>query len=202
MLDHHVRPWIDPIVNAIGKKLAARGFTANTLTLIGFIFGVVAMGFIMMQHYYGGLLFFILNRLCDGLDGAVARHMALTDFGGFLDIVCDFIIYAGIVFAFGVANPDKLLYASFLIFSFIGPMSSFLAYAIVAAKQKIETVRRGHKSFYYLGGLCEGLETIIALVLMCLFPHYFAVICVVFGVLCWMTTAGRVYCAWDDFHRR
>lgn len=202
MLDHHVRPWIDPLVNWIGKKLAACGLTANTLTIIGFMFGVIAMFCIMLQLYYAGLLFFILNRICDGLDGAVARHIALTDFGGFLDIVCDFIIYAGIVFAFGVANPDKSLYAAFLIFSFIGPMASFLAYAIVAAKQKIETTRRGHKSFYYLGGICEGVETIVALVSMCLFTNYFAVICMIFGGLCWLTTAGRVYCAWSDFHRR
>jgi len=34
----------------------------------------------------------------------------LTDFGGFLDIFCDFIIYFGIVFAFGMGNPTQLFF--------------------------------------------------------------------------------------------
>ena len=121
----------------------------------------------------------------------------LTDFGGFLDIVCDFIIYAGIVFAFGIAY-DNPLYAAFLIFSFIGPMVSFLAYAIIAAKRQINTTRCGKKSFYYLGGLCEGTETALVLIIFCFFPQYFGPICIVYGILCWLTTIGRTYRAWID----
>jgi len=113
--------------------------------------------------------------------------------------VCDFIIYSGIVFAFGIANPDHLIYANFLIFSFIGPITSFLAYAIIASKRQINTQKRGKKSFYYLGGICEGTETAVVLVLFCLIPKHFNIICLVFGILCWLTTLGRVYRAWNDF---
>ena len=140
----------------------------------------------------------MLNRLCDGLDGAVARRRGLTDLGGFLDIVLDFLIYAVVPFAFALADPAaNALAAAFLIFSFIGTGSSFLAYAIMAAKRGISTELRGRKSLYYLGGLTEGTETIAAFVLACLWPAWFPWIAVVFGLLCWLTTATRIAVAWQ-----
>jgi len=51
------------------------------------------------------------NRLADGLDGAIARHTQLSDFGDFLDIVADFTIYSGIVFAFSISQSHYLWYA-------------------------------------------------------------------------------------------
>ena len=199
MLDRFIRPLIDPPLNAIGRRLAHKGITANQLTLAGFVFGIAAMGAISLKHYQVGAVFIIINRLFDGLDGAVARQTALSDFGGFLDIVCDFIIYAGVVFAFSYAENHHQFYASFLIFSFIGPVSSFLAYAILAAKRQVTTQDRGVKSFYHLGGICEGTETALVLVLLCLVPSCFNVACLVYGSLCWLTTLGRVHQAWKDF---
>lgn len=199
MLDPYIRPLIDPPLNFIGKRIALYGFSANSMTVSGFVLGLVAMALISMELYKTAIFFIILNRICDGLDGAIARHTRLSDFGGFLDIVCDFIIYSGIVFAFGVAKADNLFYAAFLIFSFIGPISSFLAYAVIAAKKHIISTTRGKKSFYHLGGICEGTETAAVLVLMCMIPAYFNEICFIYGILCWLTTIGRIYRAWYDF---
>ena len=199
MLDPYIRSMIDPPLNSIGKRLVALRISANMITVMGFILGLVAIAMILIQHYSLAALFISFNRLLDGLDGAVARHGHLTDFGGFLDIVCDFIIYSGIVFAFGVVSKENLFYALFLLFSFIGPITSFLAYAIIASKRKITSEKRGKKSFYYLGGICEGTETAAVLILFCLIPHHFNTICLVFGILCWMTTIGRIYNTWIDF---
>jgi len=199
MLDPYVRPLIDPPLNYLGKRIASYGISANAITLGGFACGLVAMILISMKLYYTALVFIGLNRLLDGIDGAVARCTSLSDFGGFLDIVCDFIIYSGIVFAFGVADQANLFCASFLIFSFIGPISSFLAYAIIAAKKQITTTSQGKKSFYYLGGICEGTETTILLSLLCIMPNHFNISCIIYGLLCWMTTIGRIYNAWVDF---
>ena len=101
---------------------------------------------------------FLLNRVADGLDGAVARASMTTDFGGYLDIVCDFVFYSAIPFAFAVALPENAFASAFLIFSFIGTASSFLAFAILAEKHNISTEIRGKKAFYYLGGLTEGVK--------------------------------------------
>ncbi|MCB1835193.1 MAG: CDP-alcohol phosphatidyltransferase family protein, partial [Geminicoccaceae bacterium] len=76
----------------------------------------------------------------------------VTDLGGFLDITLDFIFYSGFVFAFAVHDPQANgLAAAFLVFSFIGTGSSFLAFAIMAARRGLATERRGKKSLYYLG---------------------------------------------------
>jgi phosphatidylglycerophosphate synthase len=168
------------------------------VTVLGFAMGLSAVPAIALEAYPAALLLILLNRLADGLDGAMARRTRKTDRGGFLDITLDFIFYASIPFAFALADPlHNALAAAFLIFSFVGTGCSFLAYAIMAAKRGISTDLRGQKSLYYLGGLTEGTETIVAFVLACLWPAYFPLIAWLFGGLCWLTTATRVAVAWQ-----
>jgi phosphatidylglycerophosphate synthase len=198
VLDARLRRLIDPPLDRLAAPLAARGISANAVTVAGFLIGLGAAGAIAGRAYLLGLGLLLLNRLLDGLDGAVARCRGLTDLGGFLDILLDFLIYSAVPFAFALANPAaNALAAAFLIFSFIGTGSSFLAFAIMAAKRGLATDLRGRKSLYYLGGLTEGTETILALVLACLWPSLFPWIALVFGLLCWLTTATRVAVAWQ-----
>ena len=128
----------------------------------------------------------------------MARQSRLTDLGGFLDIVLDFIVYAGMVFAFAVADPARnALAAAFLLFAFMGTGSSFLAFAIMAAKRGLVDDLRGRKSLYYLGGLAEGTETILFMVARLPFPAIFPLLAWMFGGLCWLTTATRITAAWQ-----
>jgi phosphatidylglycerophosphate synthase len=154
---------------------------------------------IIQQEYTLAACLLLFNRIFDGLDGAVARAAQASDFGGFLDITSDFLIYAGVVIAFGISNPDNLVYALFLVFSFVGPITTFLAYATIAAKRSLTTEDRGKKSFYHMGGICEGTETTFVLLLVCLVPEFFPMTCLIYGVLCWITTIERAYRAWADF---
>ena len=199
MLDPYVRRLIDPPLKRVGEHFIRFGMTANSVTILGFFMGLLAMLMISLKRYEYAVIFLLLNRFLDGIDGAIARQSRLSDFGGFLDIVCDFIIYSGIVFSFSIANRENAFLAAFLIFSFIGPITSFLAYATIAAKRQKHCYQRGIKSFYYLGGICEGTETAILLILMCVIPELFPELCLIYGILCWMTTIGRVYQAWSDF---
>jgi phosphatidylglycerophosphate synthase len=193
VLDARLRRLIDPPLDRLGAPLAARGVSANAVTVTGFALGLGAAAAIASRAWLLGLALLLLNRLCDGLDGAIARRRGLTDFGGFLDIVLDFLIYAAVPFAFALADPAaNALAAAFLIFSFVGTGASFLAYAVMAAKRGVATELRGRKSLYYLGGLTEGTETIAAFVLACLWPALFPWIALVFGLLCWLTTATRI----------
>ncbi|MDX6751522.1 CDP-alcohol phosphatidyltransferase family protein [Geminicoccaceae bacterium 1502E] len=197
MLDARMRRLIDPPLARMADLLAATALTANAVTLAGFGLGLLAMAAIAGGFYLTGLGLLLANRLADGLDGALARRRAVTDLGGFLDIVLDFIVYSGVVVAFALADPPRnALAACFLVFSFTGTGSSFLAFAVMAARRGIETEARGRKSLYYLGGLTEGTETIALFVLCCLFPAAFPVLALVFGALCWLTTLARVLTAW------
>jgi phosphatidylglycerophosphate synthase len=198
MLDARLRRLIDPPLAALSAPLARHGVAANAVTIVGFAIGLCALGAIAWQAYGLGLGLLLANRLFDGLDGALARQRGLSDLGGFLDIVLDFIIYAGVPFAFALADPAaNALPAAFLILSFVGTGSSFLAFAIMAAKRGIASELRGRKSLYYLGGLTEGTETILAFVLACLLPAWFPLIAWGFGALCWLTTATRIAVAWQ-----
>ncbi|MCO4786132.1 MAG: CDP-alcohol phosphatidyltransferase family protein [Marinomonas atlantica] len=198
MFDKYFIPVIKWPLNAAAKPLLAKGVTANQITVIGFVvsmLGVVAL----TQALYGvALIAILINRIFDGLDGAVARlNGSASDAGGYLDIVLDFIFYSAIVFGFAVANPEHhALAAAFLIFSFMGTGSSFLAFSVMAAKRGIEQLDYGKKSLYFLGGITEGAETIGCFVLMCLWPDEFAIIAVVFGLLCWVTTGTRIWAAY------
>lgn len=192
MFDAALRRVIDPPLNAAGRRLAAGGVSANAVTVIGFGIGLGAIPALALQRYDIALALILLNRLSDGLDGAVARTAGPSDLGGYLDIVLDFIFYSAVVFGVALGRPDEAVFAAFLIFSFIGTGASFLAYAIIAAKRGVTTEARGRKSIFYLGGLTEGAETIGCFVAICLFPAWFPWIAAIFGAMCWLTTASRI----------
>ena len=199
LLDGHIRRLIDPALDRAGAALAAVGVSANAVTVAGFLLGAGAWTALAVKSYWIALALILLSRVLDGLDGAVARRRGPTDLGGYLDITLDFVFYSGVPFFFAVGRPDDALPAAFLVFSFVGTGSSFLAFAAVAAKRGIVTEARGRKAIYYLGGLTEATETIALFVLICLLPDYFAIYAWVFGALCWVTTAIRVYAAVEAF---
>ena len=191
MFDSRLRPLIDPTLNRLGAALARRGVSANQLTVAGAVVGALAGVAIALDHPMAGLALILVNRLLDGLDGAVARASQPTDFGGYLDIVCDYVFYLAVPVGFGFAASQNLPYALVLGATFTLTAVSFLAYATLAAKRGVETTAHGAKSFFYSTGLAEGAETILAFVLMCLAPSWFPLIATGFAVLCVLTVIQR-----------
>jgi phosphatidylglycerophosphate synthase len=199
VLDAFARRLIDKPLAAAARPLAAAGIGANAITLVGFAFGIGAAAAIACQLYLLGLGLLLANRMADGLDGAVARVKGATDFGGFLDILLDFLVYNALVVGFALAAPVNVVPALFLLLSFVGTGASFLAYATLAAKRGLTHERQGRKSFYYLGGLAEGSETLLFFALACLLPQHFPLLAWIFAALCLLTTLGRSAQAWRDF---
>lgn len=206
MIDQQLRRIFDPYLLKIISIFDKTNIRPNHLTLIGLCFGVACFYALFVQAYAVALALLMINRLFDGLDGVLARHQdaqgkkGTTDFGGYLDIVSDFLFYNGFVLFFAMGQPALLLPAAVLMFSFVGTGTSFLAFAIFEAKRgadkdvtkKPDTSGKWRKSFYYIGGWTEGAETILCFAVMCLFPAYFAVCAYVFSALCWVTTAMRL----------
>ncbi|MEE1673082.1 CDP-alcohol phosphatidyltransferase family protein [Agarivorans aestuarii] len=200
MLDRYAIKVIKAPLDYSAKQLDNAGLSANQVTLIGFFIGLSAIPFLAFQQYHVALALILLNRTFDGLDGALARRQGCSDFGGYLDIVCDFIFYSGIVLGFALASPEQnAVAANVLIWTFMGTGSSFLTFAIMAAKRNIDNTVYPHKSLYYLGGLTEGTETIATFVLFCLFPQHFAMLALIFAALCSVTTVTRILAAKATF---
>ena len=200
MLDRFALRWLTPVLTPVARQLVRRGITADQITLAGFAIGCLAAALIAQRAYLAGLALLLLSRLCDGLDGAVARQTRCTDRGGFLDITLDFVFYAAIVLAFAVAEPAaNALPAAVLLAGFMGTGSSFLAFAVIAAKRQLASTVYPAKSFYFLGGLTEGTETLLFLTMMCLWPAQFALLAWVFASLCAVTTATRLWWGWKAF---
>ncbi len=182
-----------------GHALAARGVDADTLTWLGFGAGVLGAVAIAAEVYLLGLVLILINRIADGLDGAVAHATRPTDFGGYLDIVLDFVAYSAIAAGFAVSTPEHAIAGVVLMVSFMGTASAFLAFAVIAAKRGLSTETRGRKSFFYVGGIAEGSETIAFFAIVCLWPEVFTLAAWIFIVMCWITVAQRVYQAKEVF---
>lgn len=199
MFDARLRPLIDPPLNAVGRGLARLGVGANAVTLSGIVIAL-ATGLALAQGcFWLGLGLIVLNRLLDGLDGAVARATRLSDFGGYLDIVGDFVFYTAVPLGFGLADPAVQPAAMVLLAMFTLTGISFLAFATLAAKRLLETAAHGRKSFFYNTGLAEGAETIAVFVAMALWPQHFAAIAYGYAALCVLTVIQRSLVAWAEF---
>ncbi|MFK8016859.1 MAG: CDP-alcohol phosphatidyltransferase family protein [Gammaproteobacteria bacterium] len=192
MLDTRVRPWLNPMLNGLGKRLAALGISANALTALGLLVGLCAAAAITLAQFKLAFALIVINRLLDGLDGAVARASAITDRGGYFDIVADYVFYAAVPLAFGMVDPiNNALPAATLLGSFCLTASSFMAFAAIAARRGLETEAHGKKSFFYSTGLVEGTETVVFFLLMAALPQWFAELAWVFSALCALTVVQR-----------
>ena len=192
MIDTKLNKFLEPTLNEIAKLLIKFGFKANFVTFAGFFFGLCCFYFIINSLFLLAIIFLFLNRLFDGLDGAIARLNGETDIGAFYDIILDFIFYSLFPIAFIFLDLNYSYSICFLLLSFVATQTTFLASAWIIEKNKI-SISDGHKkSFFYSGGITEGFETIICFTLMLLFHELIDYIAYTFGVLCWITFFYRV----------
>ncbi len=196
MFDRHLQKFTQKPLAFLGGMLLKK-ISANQVTLIGFVFGILMCICISLQLFSFALFFLILNRVCDGLDGVMARMTTPTHLGSYLDIVFDFIIYSGFVLVFGLFDTSNLLISSILLFSYICTGTTFLTQAII--QPKIDKFQNNEnfddeisKGFLYTAGLIEGTETIVFMIICLLFPNLFILIGFIFSVLCLLTALSRI----------
>ncbi len=200
MFDGMIRRQIDPLLDAVSRRLADAGVTANAVTLTGCALGLAAGLSIALHFFLTAAFLTVLSRLCDGLDGGVAKIRGKTDFGGFLDIVLDFVFYGAIPVGFALADPaQNALSAAVLLFVFYINGASFLAYAVMAEKRKLQSTVRGEKSLFYTTGFVEATETIAVFIIACFRPDWFPVLAWVFAAACGYTAVARMFQAKREF---
>ncbi len=193
MFDGVLRTAINPVIDRLASQCIKAGATADGMTLAGFGLALIAAIAIMFGWLWTGLAFILLSRLCDALDGAIAKQTWPSDFGGYLDIVLDFAFYGLIPLAFAILNPaQNAVAAGVLLLSFYINGASFLAFSIIAEKRKLTTEARGKKSFFFTTGLAEAGETLAVFSAFCLLPNWFAPLAYVFAAICFWTAFARI----------
>lgn len=203
MLDGAVRKLLDPLLIVVGRRVAAAGVSANAVTIAGCLIGLAAAFAIWQHAFLVGLALLLVSRFMDGIDGFVAKETQVTDFGGYLDIVLDFVFYGAIPLGFILADPvTNGVAGSVLILSFYVNGTTFLAYAIMAERHNMVSTVRGEKSVYFTTGLAEGTETIVVLSAFCVFPQHFTVIAYIFAAICFYTALSRIVLAGRVFAKR
>jgi phosphatidylserine synthase len=73
MFDRIALEVTKPLVDATARQIAKRRISADQVTLACFVLGMTSALLIMLGHFQLALLPLLLGRICDGLDGAVAR---------------------------------------------------------------------------------------------------------------------------------
>lgn len=107
MLDSLLRPAKDRALAPLARALAGT-VRPNTISAIAFLLGIAAAVAVVSTHVAAALSLWILNRIFDGVDGAVARiGHTQSDFGGYLDMMFDVLVYSALALSFAAA-PDAL----------------------------------------------------------------------------------------------
>jgi len=191
MLDSRLRAMLGPALDTAGRRLAAAGVAPAALTAAGWAAGAGACAATALRAWPAALGLWLANRLLDGLDGPVARAGTPTDAGGFLDIVADFSVYAGIILGLAIAVPGARLACVALLTAYYISGTAFLALSSLAERRR---QRLGdERSLRFVGGLAEGTETIAVYILLFLLPQHATAIVWAFTAAVAVTAVQRVH---------
>ena len=195
MLDLRMRAMLGPGLAAAGGRLAAAGISPAALTTAGWAAGAGACAATALRAWPVALGLWLASRLADGLDGPTARAAGGgTAAGGFLDIVADFSVYAGIILGLAFAVPGTRLACVALLTAYYLSGTAFLALSSLAERRRLDS--GDERSLRFSGGLAEGTETIAVYVLLFLLPRHATVIVWAFTAAVGVTAAQRVIAGW------
>jgi phosphatidylglycerophosphate synthase len=195
MIDHVVRPLLERLHRPMAAALAGR-VHPHAVSLFGFALGLGAAGALLDARYSLALLLWVLNRGADGLDGTLARTSARqSDFGGYLDIMLDFIIYSAIPISLVFGLPDDRAARSFLplallLASFYVNSASWMYPAALIEKRG--RTSEPSTSVVMPSGLIEASETMLFYCLLILLPSLAPELMLLMALLVAVTAAQRL----------
>lgn len=198
MFDHQMRQVKDAVFAPIGRQFGR--FPPPALTGAGLLFGLATAVLLSYQLYLWALLAWLLNRSFDALDGVVARQQkSQSDFGGYLDIVADFLVYALVPLGLVLGRPSEAGYLllALLLTSFYVNAASWIYLAAILEKQSAGAEARGETTAITMpAGLIGGTETILFYLLFILFPAWYLWLFALLALLVGLTILQRLLWAW------
>jgi phosphatidylserine synthase len=211
MFDSKLRGLKDLVLEPLAGLLQKSRITPMKLTFAGFLAGILAAAAAVMQWWITALVLWLVNRIFDGLDGALARRSGLSsDAGGYLDLLADFVVYAllplGIasgVFQSADAFPQLLFQSviwpatAFLLGACYINSASWMYLSALLEKRRIRRTDEGEPApetaIIMPKGIIEGSETILFYSLFLLLPGYATLLFMLFSFLVTLTALLRAY---------
>ena len=188
------------------RKIIVSKISANQLTIVGLVIGLVSSAFIYLSSFYTeqmitfiilSLIFTIISFFIDTLDGSVARYEGPTIFGGILDIFCDRLVEVSIIIAIVATDPSNLVWPGlFTLSAIVLCISMFL---IVGGIIKREEQNQDSKVIVYQSGLMERSETFFFLLAIILLIPWRFFILWIFATLIFITALLRLKDAYNIF---
>lgn len=192
MFDTPLRRLKDRVGTPLAKHLGM--VSPLHLSVLALIVGLLASYIAYKNQYFLALVLWVLNRALDGLDGLIARlHSGQTDFGGYVDILTDFLVYATLPIGLVAGSPseERYLALALLLASFYVNSASWMYLAAILEK-RAAPFPSSQTSILMPSGLIGGFETFVAYVLFLLFPAQITWLFSIFGVLVFLTAAQRL----------
>lgn len=191
MIDNPFRQLLAPRVGHLLAVYRHFGVHPNTLTLLGFGFGLAAAALVATGHLLPAVVVWWIGRLFDGTDGLWARASGQESlFGAYLDIVCDMAAYSAVIVGFTILRPDLSLWCSVILVGYVLCITSALA---LGDKGTTQADNRGLRLAV---GIAEGGETGLMYTLMCLFPDHLQGWMIFWSVILYLTVVLRTLLAW------
>jgi phosphatidylglycerophosphate synthase len=199
MFDHYLRQLKDRLFLPIAQQLG-RWIHPNVISLLALIVGLAAAVLAARGAAIAAFAAWILNRTLDGLDGSVARAAGRqSDFGGYLDVILDFVVYAAVPIGIVLGAPTLGAWqaVAFLLATFYVNAASWMYLtSILEGRNEGAHARAELTSVHMPPGLIAGTETVILYSLILLFPDYAAQLFVMMGSLVLANVGYRLTWAW------
>jgi phosphatidylglycerophosphate synthase len=195
MFDEPFRARLAPAIRPAARLLARGGVRANHLTIAAFVLAIGAAVLVATGQGVAGLLVWLVSRVGDGLDGALARETQSTPFGGFLDITLDMAAYTAMVLGFAWRHPDLSIAWAAVLAGYVLVITTTLALSD-AARSAAQKVSQTDRTFQFTPGLAEAGETSVMYTLWVLFPAHVTWLVWVWVVALFVTSAQRTVLAW------
>ena len=196
MFDTYLRTGKDRLAEPLARRL--KFLSPNAASVLGVLLALVSAVLAARHIYFWGLAFWLLSRIFDGLDGLLARlHNKQTDFGGYLDIILDFVAYAAVPLGFGLGAASQTVYPALagLLSTYYINSASWMYLAGILEKRAARDPDTS-TTIVMPAGLVGGFETIVTYSLFFIFPQYILQIFVVFSALIFITVIQRLLWAY------
>lgn len=198
MFDTFLRALKDRLLEPLARRLGPWP-SPNAVTVLACLVGLAAAGLAWRRAYPAALALWLANRFLDGLDGTLARvHGRQTDFGGYLDILLDFVVYAAVPTGLALGQPRAavLTACAVLLGSFFVNAASWMYLSAVLERRSAGAAARGERTTVTMPpGLVAGAETFVLYTLFLAFPGRLVELFALMAALVYVTVAQRVWWA-------